>query len=82
MSRGPDDVRQALEELCIEAEVRELPDSTRTSPEAAATIGCSVVVDTSIRWFRSRSCGTRGAWERSTPLPAPKAAMSSMIEWA
>src|SRR5690349_9507944 len=32
----------ALAEAGIEAEVRELPDSTRTAPEAAAAVGCEL----------------------------------------
>jgi len=32
----------ALAEAGIDAEVRELPDSTRTAPEAAAAVGCEL----------------------------------------
>src|SRR6185295_19499798 len=32
----------ALAEAGIDAEVRELPDSTRTAPEAAAAVGCAL----------------------------------------
>jgi len=35
-------VRDALESSGIEAEIRELPDSTRTAPEAARAVGCEV----------------------------------------
>ena len=35
-------VEEALRERGFDAEVRELPDSTRTAPEAAAALGCDV----------------------------------------
>jgi prolyl-tRNA editing enzyme YbaK/EbsC (Cys-tRNA(Pro) deacylase) len=35
-------VREALRERGAPADVRELPDSTRTAPEAAAAVGCRV----------------------------------------
>jgi hypothetical protein len=35
-------VRQALAALGVAAEVRELPDTTRTAVEAARTVGCQV----------------------------------------
>jgi prolyl-tRNA editing enzyme YbaK/EbsC (Cys-tRNA(Pro) deacylase) len=35
-------VEAALRERGVGAEVRELPDSTRTAPEAAAALGCDV----------------------------------------
>lgn len=40
--RGPDRVRQAMNEIGVMATVRELPESTRTSQEAAQAIGCKV----------------------------------------
>jgi prolyl-tRNA editing enzyme YbaK/EbsC (Cys-tRNA(Pro) deacylase) len=35
-------VQAALAEAGLDAEVRELPDSTRTAPEAAAAVGCQL----------------------------------------
>ena len=35
-------VRRALAELGIDAEIRELPDTTRTAVEAARSVGCEV----------------------------------------
>jgi len=35
-------VQAALADAGIDAEVRELPDSTRTAPEAAAAVGCAL----------------------------------------
>ncbi|MDX1600096.1 MAG: YbaK/EbsC family protein [Anaerolineales bacterium] len=40
--KGPDRVREALSEAGIEADVQELPDSTRTASEAAQAVGCEV----------------------------------------
>ena len=35
-------VQAALADAGIDAAVRELPDSTRTAPEAAAAVGCEL----------------------------------------
>lgn len=40
--RGPDRVREALNEVGLEANVKELPQSTRTASEAAHAVGCEV----------------------------------------
>jgi len=42
LSSGAQKVQQALDALGIKLEVVELPDSTRTSAEAAQAIGCQV----------------------------------------
>src|SRR3990167_10474473 len=42
MSQGIKRVQEAIRKLGFEFEVRELPVSTRTSPKAAAAIGCKV----------------------------------------
>ncbi len=39
---GVDRVRDALAALGLECEVLELPDSTRTAPEAARAVGCEL----------------------------------------
>lgn len=55
-------VAEALREGGIDAEVRELPDSTRTAPEAAAALGCDVAEI-------AKSLVFRGA-ESGDPVPA------------
>ena len=42
MSKSLARVRAALETAGIAAEIREMPDSTRTAPEAAAAAGCAL----------------------------------------
>jgi prolyl-tRNA editing enzyme YbaK/EbsC (Cys-tRNA(Pro) deacylase) len=42
MNRSMRRVAEALRERGLEAEVMELPDSTRTAPEAATALGCDV----------------------------------------
>lgn len=38
--KGPERVREALQEAGLEADVQELPASTRTASEAAQAVGC------------------------------------------
>lgn len=40
--KGPDRVREALNEAGLETDVQELPASTRTASEAAQAVGCEV----------------------------------------
>lgn len=40
--KGQDRVRAALDAASLECAIRTLPDSTRTAPEAAAAVGCTV----------------------------------------
>ena len=42
MSKSLERVRAALEAAGLECKVREMPDSTRTAPEAAAAAGCEL----------------------------------------
>ena len=42
MSQGIKRVKEAIQKLGFEFEIRELPASTRTAPEAAQAIGCEV----------------------------------------
>jgi prolyl-tRNA editing enzyme YbaK/EbsC (Cys-tRNA(Pro) deacylase) len=50
-------VGEALRERDIDAEVRELPDSTRTAPEAAAALGCEVAQIVKSLVFRGEQSG-------------------------
>lgn len=50
-------VRDALAELGLDAEIRELPDSTRTAPEAAAAVGCPQGAIVKSMIFRGVSSG-------------------------
>ena len=50
-------VAEALRERDIGAEVRELPDSTRTAPEAAAALGCEVAQIVKSLVFRGEESG-------------------------
>ena len=50
-------VAEALRERGVEAEVRELPDSTRTAPEAAAALGCDVAEIAKSLVFRAAESG-------------------------
>lgn len=51
-------VRDALLARGAEAEIRELPDSTRTAPEAAAAVGCAVEQIVKSLVFRRARSGT------------------------
>ncbi|MEM2126923.1 MAG: YbaK/EbsC family protein, partial [Candidatus Bathyarchaeia archaeon] len=42
MKRGAEDVRRFLRERKVEAEIRELSESTRTSRMAAEALGCDI----------------------------------------
>lgn len=42
MSKSLARVRAALDAAGLDAEIREMPDSTRTAPEAAAAVGCAL----------------------------------------
>jgi prolyl-tRNA editing enzyme YbaK/EbsC (Cys-tRNA(Pro) deacylase) len=50
-------VAEALRERGVDAEVRELPDSTRTAPEAAAALGCDVAEIAKSLVFRGAESG-------------------------
>lgn len=50
-------VTEALRERGLAAEVRELPDSTRTAPEAAAALGCDVAEIAKSLVFRGTDSG-------------------------
>ena len=50
-------VAGALRERELDAEVRELPDSTRTAPEAAAALGCEVAQIVKSLVFRGERSG-------------------------
>ena len=50
-------VQAALERLGLEAEIRELPDSTRTAPEAAAAVGCPLGAIVKSLIFRGATSG-------------------------
>jgi prolyl-tRNA editing enzyme YbaK/EbsC (Cys-tRNA(Pro) deacylase) len=50
-------VAEALRERGLDAEVRELPDSTRTAPEAAAALGCGVAEIAKSLVFRGGESG-------------------------
>ena len=50
-------VAQALEQRGVTAEVRELPDSTRTAPEAASALGCEVAQIAKSLVFRGGETG-------------------------
>jgi len=50
-------VEAALRERGIETEVRQLPDSTRTAPEAAAALGCEVAQIAKSLVFRGERSG-------------------------
>lgn len=42
MASGPERVQKTLDDLGIQSTVVRLPGSTRTAPEAAASVGCAV----------------------------------------
>ena len=50
-------VAEALRERGLDADVRELPDSTRTAPEAAAALGCEVAEIAKSLVFRGAESG-------------------------
>jgi len=50
-------VQAALQALCLECQVVELPASTRTAPEAAAAVGCSVGQIVKSLIFRGKESG-------------------------
>jgi prolyl-tRNA editing enzyme YbaK/EbsC (Cys-tRNA(Pro) deacylase) len=52
-----DRVRQALAVLGLQAEIREFSESTRTSADAAAAIGCSVAQIAKSLVFRAKPSG-------------------------
>ena len=52
-------VAQALQERGLAAEVRKLPDSTRTAPEAAVALGCDVAEIAKSLVFRGTESGDR-----------------------
>ena len=57
MNAGMRRVAEALRERGIDVEVRELPDSTRTAPEAAAALGCDVAEIAKSLVFRAAESG-------------------------
>ena len=57
MSKSIRRVEAALRERGIEADVKELPDSTRTAPEAAAALGCEVAQIAKSLVFRGERSG-------------------------
>jgi prolyl-tRNA editing enzyme YbaK/EbsC (Cys-tRNA(Pro) deacylase) len=57
MNAGMRRVAEALRECGVGAEVRELPDSTRTAPEAAAALGCDVAEIAKSLVFRGAESG-------------------------
>jgi prolyl-tRNA editing enzyme YbaK/EbsC (Cys-tRNA(Pro) deacylase) len=50
-------VRDALERLGLESDIRVLPDSTRTAPEAAAAVGCELGAIVKSLVFRGAGSG-------------------------
>ena len=50
-------VRSALETLGLESDIRVLPDSTRTAPEAAAAVGCELGAIVKSLIFRGAGSG-------------------------
>lgn len=54
---GPERVREALSKHGIAAVVQELPESTRTAPDAAAAVGCPVAEIAKSLVFRGRDSG-------------------------
>jgi prolyl-tRNA editing enzyme YbaK/EbsC (Cys-tRNA(Pro) deacylase) len=57
LNAGMRRVAEALRERELDAEVRELPDSTRTAPEAAAALGCEVAQIVKSLVFRGERSG-------------------------
>ena len=50
-------VAEALRARGVEAEVQELPDSTRTAPEAATALGCDIAEIAKSLVFRATESG-------------------------
>jgi prolyl-tRNA editing enzyme YbaK/EbsC (Cys-tRNA(Pro) deacylase) len=57
LSNSAQKVQEALRQLGLPCEVVEMPDSTRTSVEAASAIGCSVSQIAKSLIFRGKSSG-------------------------
>ncbi|MFW5641361.1 MAG: YbaK/EbsC family protein [Roseicyclus sp.] len=58
MSKSLKRVARVLEEAGLGAEIREMPESTRTAPEAAAAIGCALDQIVKSIVFRCEADGT------------------------
>lgn len=56
-NRSLDRVRNALKDLDLDAEIRELPDSTRTAQQAAEAVGCEVGQIAKSLVFRGQQSG-------------------------
>jgi prolyl-tRNA editing enzyme YbaK/EbsC (Cys-tRNA(Pro) deacylase) len=57
LPRAAQRVRTALETLGLESDIRVLPDSTRTAPEAAAAVGCELGAIVKSLIFRGAGSG-------------------------
>lgn len=79
MSKSVKRVERALKEAGLEAEIRRMPDSTRTAEDAASACGCSVAQIVKSLIFEGAESGTlklllvSGAHQADMPLAAEAA---------